>query len=141
EANNLGLPLPKGRLTLEEPDADGDTAMIGRLELDHTAVNEEFSLRYGNAFDVVGERREVSTKANDSRGRTVVFEDRVRNHKTHAVRVRVVARHGLNGKVTVSSVPWTRHDYQTVYFDFVVKPNEERKITYTVDNPYEAVLP
>ena len=59
EKNNLGIPLPKGGVTLQQRGQDGELAVIGQTDIDHTAVKEELKLRYGHAFDVIGDHREV----------------------------------------------------------------------------------
>ncbi len=123
EAHHLGLPLPKGRVTLEQRDDDGEAAMVGRAEIDHTPVNEEVTLRHGSAFDVAGEFTE--TAANQ-------FRLRVRNHKGDAIQVRAVARVPLDRALDKASLPFTAHDFQTIYFDFTLPPNAEQVISYTL---------
>src|SRR5690606_23933458 len=57
EENNLGLPLPKGRMRFyRRDDVDGRIEFTGENELEHTAKNELIRVKTGNAFDVVGER-------------------------------------------------------------------------------------
>jgi hypothetical protein len=127
--NQLGLPLPKGRVTFEQRDTDGETAVLGHVDIDHTAVKEELVLRYGHAFDVIGEFKEVQLRQ---------YEMRVRNHKTQTIRVRAVAHTAPGQKVLLASHGYELHDAQTVWFDFDLKPNAEQQITYTLSkNPQE----
>ena len=70
--NHLGIPLPKGRVTFEEIDSDGESAVTGHADIDHTPVKEELTLRHGHAFDVVGEFKQLDPTH---------FEMRVRNHR------------------------------------------------------------
>jgi hypothetical protein len=131
--NNLGLPLPKGKVTLQQRDDDGETAFLGRAEVDHTAVKEELAVRFGRAFDVTGGHRQVSHQQLAPNRYVVTQEMTVRNHKTEEINVRAVARLGLNWTITQSDLPYQSHDVNTVYFDFKLKPNAEQKIAYTVD--------
>jgi hypothetical protein len=131
--NNLGLPLPKGRVTFEQRDVDGETGFLGRTDIDHTTVKEELTLNYGYAFDVAGEYRQLNYQQPNPRQYITTNEIRVRNHKTSEVQVRAVARLGSNWKITQETMPHLEHDFQTVYFDFPLKANEERVITYTVE--------
>jgi hypothetical protein len=124
--NQLGMPLPKGRVTFEQRDQDGESAFLGRVLIDHTAVNEELTLRHGSAFDVTGAFRETAR----DRG-----EMRVRNHKEHAVQVRAVAHLPLGRQLLQASLPATPHDATTVFFDFALPPNAEQVITYTISPP------
>ena len=45
-------------------------------------------------------------------------------------------RNGSIRKITQTSMPFQDHDYATVYFNFLLKPNAEQVITYTVDYEY-----
>ena len=57
--NGLGVPMPAGRIRVSQQDPDdGNLEFIGEDVLDHTPRNEEISIKLGNAFDVVGERKQ-----------------------------------------------------------------------------------
>lgn len=134
--NNLGVPLPKGRVTFEQKDVDGESGVLGQLDIDHTAVKEELSLKYGYAFDVAGEFKQLNYQQINPRHYLTTNEIRVRNHKTTEIQVRAIARLGSNWKITKNSLAFEEHDFQTVYFNFLLKPNTEQVITYTVDYEY-----
>jgi hypothetical protein len=132
--HNLGVPLPKGRVTLEQRDIDNETAVIGRTEIDHTPAKEELALKYVHAFDVVGRHREVSTEWLWCDHLRSVYELRVRNHKAEPIAVRAFARRlGQNDTLVEASAEHHRKDTATVYFDFTLPANAERVIQYTVD--------
>jgi hypothetical protein len=121
--NGLGLPLPKGRVRFEQRDLDGETALLGTADIDHTPVKEELTLRYGYAFDVVGEASETARNQ---------YRIVVRNHKNEEIQVRAVATLALGHSIAQASLPLQMHDAQTGWFDFVLKANAEQEITYTV---------
>jgi hypothetical protein len=130
--NQLGLPLPKGHVTLEQRGADGEPIVLGRVDIDHTAVKEELTLRYGHAFDVVGDHREVLTEKLNKSAR-VTYEMRIRNHKNTAVAVRAYAvRLGREGTLHQANLPHVAEDFQTVYFDITLAANAEQVIRYVV---------
>jgi hypothetical protein len=123
--NHLGLPLPKGHVTFEEIDTDGESAVTGQTDIDHTAVKEELTLRHGHAFDVVGAFKQLDPTH---------FEMRVRNHKmTDAIAARAVAHIGLQQKIIRASHAFVMHDVTTAHFDFAVPPNAEVVINYTAE--------
>ncbi len=123
--NHLGIPLPKGRVTFEEIDTDGESAVTGHTEIDHTPVKEELTLRYGHAFDVVGDYKQLDPTH---------FEMRVRNHKmTDTIAARAVVRIGMNQKITRASHDFVMHDVTTAHLDFAVPPNAEVVVNYTVE--------
>ena len=126
--NHLGIPLPKGRVALEQLDADGESALVGRADIDHTPVKEEVTLHYGRAFDVVGELKQTDPTH---------FEMRVRNHQAAAVNVRAVVRVGLGQKIGQASSGFVMHDVTTAHFDFGVRPNAQEILRYTVEGKPE----
>ncbi|MCI0459076.1 MAG: hypothetical protein L0Z62_19135 [Gemmataceae bacterium] len=132
--NGLGLPLPKGRVTVEQYDRDGETAVVGRTEIDHTAVKEELELRYVRAFDVIGEHRSVAVEYVREDLRRTTYEMRVRNHKAEAIQVHAFAlRLGGDDTFLQASAPHQRKDSATVHFDFALDANAERVIRYTIE--------
>jgi hypothetical protein len=130
--NHLGIPLPKGRVSIEQRDRDGETGFLGHVDVDHTAVKEELKLKYGHAYDVTGEWRSVSQQFPGGKRSSTTYEMRIRNHKTEQIRVRAVARLGFIGTITKSTLPFQREDPETVHFDFALNPNTEQVITYTI---------
>ena len=133
--NNLGRPLPKGMVTLTAVDADGDSQFLGRQEIDHTPKDEELRITMGQAFDVVYGYRVVDTERPSSRRMIQTYEFRIRNHKRAVVNVRAIGHLAgyANWKVTKTTDPFSKHDFQTLHFDVDVEPDTEKTITYTVD--------
>lgn len=64
--NRMGMPLPAGRMRVNQLAADGSLEFIGEDLLRHTPRNETVSLRLGTAFDITGERRQTDFRS-DSR--------------------------------------------------------------------------
>jgi len=137
EDNKLGVPLPKGRVTLQQQGDDGELAVIGQTEIDHTAVKEELKLRYGHAFDVVGEHREVGVEK-IGKNQRITYETKIRNHKPTAVAVKCYGeRLGHDATLREASMPHVVEDTRTYYFEFTLAANEERVIRYSVVNRSE----
>jgi len=61
--NGLGIPLPKGRVRFYRRDADGHLEFIGENIIDHMPKDETLRVYTGNAFDLVGERRQTDSTA------------------------------------------------------------------------------
>jgi hypothetical protein len=133
--NHLGLPLPKGRTVVQQRDAGGDTVVLARGVIDHTAIKEEVTLKVGRAFEVIGEQREVLVERVDDKTTRTTFEIRLRNHKSSAVTVRAyAARLGKTGTLRQASLPYQQQDYETIYFDVTLPASAEQTIRYTVDS-------
>lgn len=134
--NNLGMPLPRGKVrAYKRDDADGTLEFIGEDLIDHTAKDEKVLIKLGQAFDVVGER--TQTDFDIDTGRKTMRESikvQIRNHKKEAVRV--VIKENLyrwtTWEITKSSDQYEKVDARTVHFEVEVPPDGEKTVTYTV---------
>lgn len=134
EEGGLGVPLPSGRIRVSKTDdADGSLEFIGEDIIDHTPRNEEVLIKLGNAFDVVGERRQTEFRTGKN-WMTETIEVTLRNRKEQPVEV-IVAEHmyrWANWTIQAKSDEFEQLDARTLHFPVTVGPDEERKITYTV---------
>jgi hypothetical protein len=64
ETNQLGIALPAGKLRFYRRDDDGQLQFVGENTIDHTPRNETVRVPTGNAFDLVGERKQTNFKVN-----------------------------------------------------------------------------
>lgn len=133
--NNLGLPLPKGRLRFYSQDDDGSLQFTGENQIDHTPKDETIRVYVGNSFDLVGERRRTAYKAdsaNDWLDET--FEIKVRNRKQEPVEIRVVEHLTRfdNWEIKEKSADFNKLDSHTIEFPVTLKPDEEKIVSYRV---------
>jgi hypothetical protein len=135
EKSRLGMPLPRGKVKMYRRDVDGRNEFIGEDTIDHTPKDEKVRLYMGNAFDIVGERRQTNFRLDTSkRFAEESFEIKVRNHKKEAVEVRVVEHmyRWIEWKLLANSQDYKKTDARTIEFLPQVPPNGEAVITYTV---------
>ena len=133
--NNLGMPLPMGRVRFYRRDDDGRLEFTGESNIDHTPANETVRLYTGNAFDIVGERRQTHFRVNNQENwADESFEIKVRNHKKEAVTVHVVEHmfRWTNWVISQNADKFTQKDAQTVEFVIDLPPEGEHVITYSV---------
>jgi hypothetical protein len=130
--NQLGMPLPKGRVRVYQEDANKKLQFIGEDRIDHTPKDEKVRVLMGNAFDVVGERRQLSVRNISDRVREESFEVKLRNHKDSAIEVSVVERVWGDWQVIKKSHPFNRLSSTEIDFPVKVPANGETKVTYTV---------
>ncbi len=134
EEHGLGIPMPSGRIRVSQTDdADGSQEFIGEDVIDHTPRNEEILIRLGNAFDVVGERRQVSFQ----RGKDWIVETievTLRNQKTEPVEVRIQENlyRWTNAEIQNTSHNHEMLDARTLAARIMIQPEGEEKFTYTV---------
>jgi hypothetical protein len=135
EGSRLGMPLPKGKVKIYRRDSDGRNEFIGEDAIDHTAKDETVRLYTGNAFDVVGERRQTGFRLDtNNHWADESFEIKVRNHKKEEVEVRVVEHlyRAVEWDVKAKSMDFDKTDARTIEFRPKVRPDGEAVITYTV---------
>jgi hypothetical protein len=135
ETNNLGIALPKGKLRFYRRDADGQLEFTGEDMIDHTPRNETIRVTTGNAFDLVGERKQTNFRVdNADKWLDESFEIKLRNRKQEPVEIRVVEHlyRWNNWEIAKQSDDFKKIDSQTIEFRVLVKPDEERTVTYTV---------
>jgi hypothetical protein len=136
ETNGLGMPLPAGRVRVNQANrTDGSLEFIGEDLIKHTPRNETLRLKLGNAFDVVGERKQLSFAYDDAADTiTEQFEITVRNRKRESTRV--VVREYLyrwsNWSISANDRDYVKRDAQTIDFVLELAPDAEAKVNYTV---------
>jgi len=156
-ANQLGIPLPKGRLRVYRHDTGGQMEFTGENVIDHTPRDELVRLTTGNAFDLVGERKRTDFKIDLGNSTGIVidpttglpvpgvasphgpyidesFEITLRNHKKEAVEVRVVEHlyRWVTWDISKKSQNFQKKDAQTIEFLVQLKPDQQQAVSYTV---------
>ena len=130
--NNLGIPIPKGVVRVYKQDAEGSLQFVGEDSIDHTPKDEKIRIKLGNAFDVVGGRKQTDWKKLTPDTYEAAFEISVRNHKKEDVVVKVVEP--IPGAWTMlgSSHEYKKTDAHMAEFTLTVPRDKEVKMTYSV---------
>jgi len=128
--HNLGMPLPKGTLRVYKADADGSLQFIGEDRIDHTPKDESVKIKMGDAFDIVGERKQTDWRKIGHRLYEVAFEISLRNHKDEPATVSVIEPMLSDWTVLHSSHAYEKIAAHTVQFDIPVAKDGETKLTY-----------
>jgi hypothetical protein len=134
--NELGIPLPKGRVRIYQRDASGSVQLLGEDNIDHTPRDERVSLVVGRAFDVVAKRLRTNFSRISDRAVQETFEIELRNRKDTAETVEVIERHYGDWRVLNKNADFTKTSAESMLFKVNLKPNEVRKITYTVETKW-----
>ena len=128
----LGMPLPKGVVRMMKADTDGSLEFIGEDQLDHTPKDEKVRLRMGNAFDLVGERRQADYQQISNRVTQESYEVKLRNHKKEGVTILVSEPQWGDWEITDQSHPHVQKDAHTAEWNLTVPADGETVLTYTV---------
>jgi len=134
EKAGMGIPLPKGIVRVYKEDPDGSSQFIGEDRIDHTPKDETIRLHVGDAFDIVGERKQTNFKKLGERALEESFEITLRNHKKEAVTVRVVEHlsRWRDWEIVKETQKHTKLDSNTIEYRVRVPADGEAKVSYTV---------
>lgn len=133
--NHLGMPLPKGIFRMYKNDSSGNALLVGEDTLQHTAENEEFLIRTGEAFDVSLVKTLTEHKAVSKDVRQYTYEVTFNNAKDEAVDVQYFSMVGSvrSWEVLKTSQPVAKDGgAQTAKWIINVPAKEKVKLTYTL---------
>jgi len=130
--SNLGLPLPKGVVRVFKQDAEGSLQFVGEDSVDHTPKDEKIRIKMGNAFDVVGSRKQMEWKKLAADTYEAAFEIAVRNLKKEDVVVKVVEPIPGAWTMLSSSHEYKKTEAHMAEFTLTVPKDKEVKLAYNV---------
>ena len=130
--NGMGMPLPKGKISVYKLDDDGSQQFIGDDQIDHTPKDEKVRLYIGDSFDIVGDYKRVDYKKISTNTIEESFQVNIHNHKDSAVEVKVIDHVWSDWKITSTSHKFEKKDAHTIEFPVKVPANGEVEVTYTI---------
>jgi hypothetical protein len=134
--NNLGVPLPKGTVRVYKNDTEGSLQFIGEDSIDHTPKDEKIRIKLGDAFDVIGTRKQTDWKKIAYDTYETAYEISIRNHKKEDVVVKVVEPIPGDWTILSSSNEYKKTEAFTAEFSIPVPKDKEMKLTYRVRMRY-----
>ncbi len=130
--DNLGIPLPKGTVRVYKRDSEGSLQFVGEDSIDHTPKDEKVRIKLGDAFDVVGTRKQTDWEKIAYDTYEAAFEVSLRNHKKEDVAVRVVEPVPGDWTMLSSSHPYKKTEAHTAEFIIPVAKDKETILRYRV---------
>ena len=134
--NNLGIPLPKGTVRVYKADKEGSLQFVGEDAIDHTPKDEKVRIKLGDAFDVVGSRKQTDWKKTAYDTYEAAFEISLRNHKKQDVIVKVVEPIPGDWTMLTSSHAYKKSEAFAAEFNIPVPKDREVKLAYRVRMRY-----
>jgi hypothetical protein len=130
----LGIALPQGKCRVYKADDDKSLEFIGEDLIEHTPRDEKVTLYIGDAFDIVGERKQTDFEKITNRVYEEAFEIKLRNHKEEPVTVQVLEKLYRWSEWTVleKSHDFEQRDSRTIIFPVQVAKDGETTVTYRV---------
>jgi hypothetical protein len=132
EKGGLGIPLPAGNVRVYQKDSKGGLLFIGEDHINHTPKDEFITIKIGNAFDIVEERKQTDFKKIADRVYEMEYEITLRNHKDTPVTVQVNEPIGGDWEMLSSTFPAKKTAAFAAQFNVPVKPNGDAVLTYRV---------
>jgi hypothetical protein len=133
--NRMGMPLPAGRIRVNQATEDGSLEFIGEDLIRHTPRNETIRIQLGKAFDVVGERKQLDYQLDTGNKRIdETIEIEVRNRKKSAVEVviRDYFYRWSGWELLESTHKGEKRDQQTMDFKVMIPADGTAKLRYKV---------
>jgi len=130
--NNMGMPLPKGKVRVYKADKRGNLQFLGEDLIDHTPKDETVKFYIGDAFDVTGTRKQTDFNRVSDRVTEVSYEISIRNHKNEDAKVYAVEHMWGDWTILKQSHDSNKIDATTAEFPVTVPKDGEVKIKYTV---------
>jgi hypothetical protein len=132
ESNGLGMPLPKGVVRVYKRDDSGAQQFIGEDLIDHTPRDESLRIKMGEAFDVVGDRRQMDYTVVSGCVSESTWRIDLRNHKDEDVDVMLVEPVGGDWQILSSTHPFEQVDAWTFTLSPRVESDGETRVEYRV---------
>ncbi|MFH0972000.1 MAG: DUF4139 domain-containing protein [Candidatus Micrarchaeota archaeon] len=134
--NNLGLPMPKGKVRVYKADSEGQLQFLGEDQIDHTPENEKIRLFLGNAFDIVAEKKQTDRKELGICSSQYSYSVELRNHKKTDVEVVVLQNAYGESSIVSESLRSTKESSTQYSWNVPVKADGSTTLTYTVLERY-----
>ena len=132
--NQLGIPLPAGKVRLYQQDKSGIDHFIGQDNIEHTPKDEELRVTVGKAFDVVGRKKIIARKKISDSESTEDISILIRNHKDKSIPI--VIREKLYGNTNWSiennNIGYKKIDYHTIEFRFDLSAESQKDLRFRV---------
>ncbi len=134
EKNQLGIPLPAGRVRVNMTDTtDGSLEFIGEDSIEHTPKNDTITLKLGNSFDVKGKRVQQHFELTND-GLIEQFEISISNQKDIPQQVEIIEPlyRWSNWQITQHDEHYNKTNASTINFMLEVPAESTKSIKYTV---------
>jgi len=130
--NGLGMALPAGVIRVFVKTADGSSQFSGENTIQHTPKDEEITLKTGEAFDLVCERRQSDYQQVSNQMSEAEWEITLKNRKESDVTILLSEQFYGNWKLLSNSHPYEKKSAFAVEFKVPVPAGKEVKVKYRV---------
>ena len=128
--NNLGVPLPKGKIQLYQTSSSGNIEYVGEDEIRQVPKGANATIISGRAFNVVGKRKVLNyDRQRKSEEGTISIE--VSNTLSKDIKARLIEHIYGDWVIRDASANYRKEDASTIHFPLMIPANTSKIITYT----------
>ena len=128
--NNLGIPMPQGKIQLYQLLNNGNIEFIGQDKIKQIPKNETATISSGKAFDVIGERK-VLNYDRQRKSEEASISLTISNTLNKSINVRLIEHIYGDWVVRNASSNYRKVDASTIHFSLSISPESSRTVTYT----------
>ncbi len=128
--NNLGIPMPQGKIQLYQLLNNGNIEFIGQDKIKQIPKNETATISSGKAFDVIGERK-VLNYDRQRKSEEASISVTISNTLNRSINVRLIEHIYGDWVVRNASSNYRKVDASTIHFSLSISPESSRTATYT----------
>jgi hypothetical protein len=126
------VPLPAGVVRVLVPDSAGRVQLLGEVPIAHTPGGRELKLATGTAFDITGQRTQLTFVQQSRRQVEASYRVQIQNAKSDSATVQVYDEFPGRWDVLSSTVPPQRLSSSSVRFAVPVPAGGEATLEYRV---------
>ena len=128
--NNLGIPLPQGKVDLYHLTEQGSIEFLGQDQINQVPKDATAEFIAGRAFDVVGKRR-VLNYDRQRKNEEASIEIVVTNTRDQDALVHIIERISGDWVIRDESTMYIKDDASTIHFPITVPSGGQETVTYT----------
>ena len=128
--NNLGLPLPKGKIQLYQSSNDGSIEYVGQDMINQIPITNTATISSGKAFDVTGKRK-VLNYDKQRKSEEASISITITNTLNRSVNVKLIEHIYGDWVVRNASSNYLKVDASTIHFPLSISEESSQTITYT----------
>jgi len=130
EKNNLGVPLPQGKIQLYQSGTNDAVEFVGEDEIRQVPKGATATIISGRAFDVVGKRTVLNyDRQQKSEEGSISIE--VTNTLNTEIKVRLIEHIFGDWVIRDASANYRKKDASTIHIPLTISANGSQTVTYT----------
>lgn len=137
EKNQLGIPLPKGKVCVYKKESEGALQIIGIDRIDHVSKDEKIRFYMDDASDLIAEEKQIANKSMVNSDQCIInhaaHEITLHNYKKEDVTIVCIKHPKDDWTILRSSHPYIKNAPHTFEFQVKVPACGQSKVIYEIE--------